>query len=405
MNAKAYEFVRQCEMSLADRFAEIDCIGDINLEKVLSAFRILGLTTSDLAGSTGYGLGDIGRDKLERVFAHVFGTESALVRPQIASGTHAIAITLFGLLRPGDRMVSITGRPYDTLEEVIGIRQSSGSMAEFGIDYAECDWRYKQATDLLDEPTKLVYIQRSSGYRPGPSVTIDQLEGWINRINIRSPQSIVVVDNCYCEFVSDREPADAGADITIGSLIKNPGGGFARTGGYIAGKKNLIERIASRVTAPGVGAEIGATWGFLDTVFQGLYLSPPAVASAVKGAHLFAECLSRLGYKVYPMTDDDRADIVTSVELDTRESFMAVGTAIQAMSPLDATAIPKPFPQGGYEANVMLAGGGFVSGSTLELSADGLDKPPFTIYIQGGVNMNHIRLGLSNVISALERIR
>jgi len=405
MDAKTYEFVRHCENNLIDRFADVDQIGDINLEKVLSAFRVVGLTTSDLAGSTGYGLGDAGRDKLERVFSHVFGTESALVRPQIASGTHAIASVLFGLLRPGDRMVSITGRPYDTLEEVIGIRQSSGSLAEFDIDYAECDWRLEQSTDSLDEPTKIVYIQRSSGYRPGPSVTIEQLEDWINRIKVISPQSVIVVDNCYCEFVSVKEPADAGADITIGSLIKNPGGGIARTGGYIAGIKDIIDRIATRVTAPGVGSEIGATWGFLDSFFQGIYVSPPAVASAVKGAILISECLSQLGYGVYPKITDDRADIVTSIELPDRESFMAVGSAIQTMSPLDSTAIPEPFPQGGYTADVMLAGGGFVSGSTLELSADGLDKSPYTIYIQGGVNMNHIRLGLSNIISALERVR
>ncbi|MCK5744352.1 MAG: methionine gamma-lyase family protein [Caldisericia bacterium] len=405
MTKNIRDFIRSCEAELSETFAQIDEIADKNLERLLSAFSQAGLTDADMLGSTGYGLGDSSRDKLERIYAQIFGTESSLVRPQIASGTHAIASVLFGLLRPGDRIVSITGTPYDTLEEVIGIRESTGSLAEFGITYGEVDWRYDNSADLLDPPTKIVYIQRSSGDRPGPSVTIDQLSGWIDRINVRSPQSIIVVDNCYCEFVGNIEPGHVGADVVVGSLIKNPGGGLAKTGGYIASSKELIKKIATRVTAPGVGAEIGATWGFIDTTLQGFYLAPSAASCALKGSYLISECFSKLGYKVTPNPNEKRADIVSSIELGSREKFMALGCAIQSISPLDSTATPEPFPQGGYTANVMLAGGGFISGSTLELSADGLDEPPYTVYIQGGMNMNHIRLGLTKVIEALSQTK
>jgi len=397
-----FELIKSCELELADEFAQIDSTCDLNLQRVLNAFSVVTLSESDLVGSTGYGLGDTSRDKLERVYSLVFGGEASLVRPQIASGTHAIACVLFGLLRPGDVMVSITGTPYDTLQEVIGIRQSAGSLAEFGIGYKETDWRCDNPDgSMLDENTKIVYIQRSSGYRRGHSVTINQLSGWIDRINVKAPNAVVVVDNCYCEFIGDKTPCDLGADVTVGSLIKNPGGGLAKTGGYIVGKKDLVEKIATRVTAPGIGSEVGATFGFIRDAFHGLYLAPSISASALKGALLWSRCFEKLGHKVFPLSSDSRADIVTSIELGSRDKFIKFGKAIQSVSPIDSTSTPEPFAQGGYDADVLLSGGGFITGSTSELSADGLDKSPYVVYVQGGVNMSHIRLGIARVIEAL----
>ena len=396
-----FDLVRQCEKNLAKRFEEIDSVTDINLSRILKAFSHVNLTTADLAGSTGYGLGDIARDKLEKVYSELFSTEAALVRPQIASGTHALACVLFGLLRPGDTVVSITGTPYETLQEVIGIRPSKGSLAEFGISYVQTDWRSETPNPDFVGNVKLAMIQRSSGYRPGKPVTIEQIENWVKIIKSTNPSAIVMVDNCYCEFMGTKEPPSAGADIVVGSLIKNPGGGLALTGGYIAGKQELIDLVATRVTAPGIGAEVGATWGFMLDAFRGLFLAPSAVAAAHKGAILWSKVFEELGYQVNPKSDEPRVDTVVSIELGSRDKFLKFGKAIQSVSPIDSKATPVPFAQQGYDAPVMLAGGGFVAGGTSDLSADGLDKQPWRVYVQGGVNLGHVRLGISEVIGQL----
>lgn len=397
------ELVKECEKSLRSRFDEIDSIADANLARIIKAFSHVNLTTADLAGSTGYGLGDISRDKLEKVYSELFSTEAALVRPQIASGTHALACALFGLLRPGDNVVSITGTPYETLQEVIGIRPSKGSLAEFGINYNQADWRSGNTNLEQIRRAKLVMIQRSSGYRPGKPVTLAQVESWAKLIKSANPTTIIMVDNCYCEFMGTNEPISFGADLAVGSLIKNPGGGLALTGAYIVGKQDLIDLVATRVTAPGIGAEVGATWGFMMDAFRGLFLAPSAVASAHKGAILWSRVFEELGYNVNPKSDEPRVDTVVSIELGTREKFLKFGKAIQSISPIDTKAIPEPFAQQGYDAPVMLAGGGFVAGGTSDLSADGLDKEPWTVYIQGGVNMNHIRLGIIETLNLLSK--
>jgi cystathionine beta-lyase family protein involved in aluminum resistance len=393
------ELVRECCNRLGDRFSHIDEVADANLDKIIRAFGQVGLTTGDLAGSTGYGLGDISRDKLEKVYSIVFGTEAALVRPQIASGTHALACVLFGILRPDDIVVSITGTPYETLQEVIGIRQAKGSLAEFGVSYAQTDWRTGTPDPEIIRNAKLVMIQRSSGYRPGKPVSLAQIEKWSKIIKSANPDAIIMVDNCYCELMGLNEPAQAGADLTVGSLIKNPGGGLAITGGYIAGSQELIELVATRVTAPGIGAEVGATWGFMMDAFRGLFLAPSAVASAHKGALLWSEVFHHLGYEVNPKPGEDHIDTVVSIKLGSRKKFIDFGKAIQSVSPIDSRATPEPFAQQGYDAPVMLAGGGFVSGGTSDLSADGLDRKPWTVYVQGGVNLNHIRLGIAATVA------
>jgi len=398
-------FVEDCESELSERYKTIDRISDSRLKGILKAFSKVGLTHSDLIGSTGYGLGDIARDKLEKVFSILFDGEGALVRPQMASGTHALTCVLFGLLRPGDRVVSITGTPYDTLLEVIGIRPSKGSLAEFQITYAQTDWRNNfKDFNLLELPTKLVLIQRSPGYQPMNPITIEQLEGWIKKIKSISNKLTVMVDNCYCEFASEFEPGQVGADLTIGSLIKNPGGGLCHTGGYIVGRKNLIDLVATRVTAPGIGGEIGATWGFMMDAFRGLFLAAAATASALKGALLWSQTFSKLGFDVKPELNDSQVDTVVSIKLDSRELFLAFGKSIQSLSPLDSNATPEPYMQGGYEVPVMLAGGGFTAGGTADLSCDGLDKPPFWVYVQGGVNVHHVRLGICSVLEKFVRM-
>jgi len=396
-----FDVVSACQKSLQEEFDRIDQIADANLDKVLSAFSKVGLTTGDLAGSTGYGLGDISRDKLEKVYSIIFDTQAALVRPQIASGTHALACALFGILRPGDTVVSITGTPYETLQEVIGIRPVKGSLAEFGIHYNQTDWRDGVQDIGKIKAAKLIMIQRSTGYKPGKPVTIKQIEEWSKAIKQANPDSIIMVDNCYCEFVGNIEPASVGADITVGSLIKNPGGGLALTGGYIAGRQDLIDLIATRVTAPGIGAEVGATWGFMLDAFRGLFLAPSSVASSHKGALLWAKVFSELGYEVSPSADSERVDTVVAIKLGSRKKFLDFGKAIQSVSPIDSTATPEPFAQQGYPAPVMLAGGGFISGGTSDLSADGMDAEPWWVYVQGGVNLNHIRLGITKTVSKL----
>ncbi len=398
------DLIRKSEDELAHRFAQIDSVADKRLRQVLDAFAEVGLSSLDLQGSTGYGLGDVSRDKLEKVYSLVFGGEASLVRPQMASGTHAIACVLFGFARPGQRIVSITGTPYDTLQEVIGIRPSVGSLTEFGIEYAQTDWGDGGPKDLhlLDHPTSLVIVQRSPGYRPAKAVTIAQLSQWIGVIKQARLDLPVMVDNCYCEFASVLEPGHVGADITVGSLIKNPGGGLALTGGYIVAKKRLIEKIATRVTAPGIGAEVGATWGFMQDAFRGLFLASATTASALKGSLLWAKCFSTLGFEVFPTPDEDRADTVVGIKLDTRERFLKFGKAIQSVSPLNSSATPEPFAQGGYGEPVMLAGGGFVAGGTSDLSCDGLDCGPFWVYVQGGVNLHHVRLGIQAALEAIK---
>jgi cystathionine beta-lyase family protein involved in aluminum resistance len=395
--------ISNAQRSLQPEFDRIDQIADANLDKVLSAFAQTGLTSGDLAGSTGYGLGDFAREKLEKVYSIVFGAEAALVRPQMASGTHALSCALFGILRPGDTVVSVTGTPYETLQEVIGIRPAKGSLAEFGIHYRETDWRDGPKDMEIIKSSKLAMIQRSTGYKPGKPVAISQIREWSKAIRQANPEAIIMVDNCYCEFVGNIEPSGAGADLTVGSLIKNPGGGLALTGGYIAGRQDLIDLAATRVTAPGIGAEVGATWGFMLDAFRGLFLAPSAVASSHKGALLWSKVFANLGYEVSPPHDAERVDTVVAIRLGSRAKFLNFGKAIQSVSPIDSKATPEPFAQQGYPAPVMLAGGGFVSGGTSDLSADGMDADPWWVYVQGGVNLNHIRIGIARVVSKLGR--
>jgi cystathionine beta-lyase family protein involved in aluminum resistance len=358
------------------------------------------LSDIHFAATTGYGYNDIGRDTLEKVYADVFHAEDALVRPQLISGTHALTVALSGNLRPGDEILSPVGKPYDTLEGVIGITKTKGSLAEFGITYAQVDllsdgsFDYDKIKAAIHDRTKLATIQRSKGYADRPTLSVNRIGELIHFLKSIKPDIICMVDNCYGEFVETTEPTDVGADLCVGSLIKNPGGGLAPIGGYIVGRKEYVENAAYRLTAPGLGKEVGATLGLNTALFQGLFLSPQVVSSALKGAIYAANIYQRLGYTVLPNKDEDRYDIIQAVTLNSAEAIIAFCKGIQAAAPVDSYVTPEPWAMPGYQCDVIMAAGAFVQGSSIELSADAPIKPPYTVFFQGGLTWYHAKYGI-----------
>lgn len=385
---------------LTGRFAEIDRIAEINQAKVLAAMQKNRVNATNFAATTGYGYDDEGRDNLERVYADTFHTEAALVRPQITCGTHALAVALSANLLPGDELLAVSGKPYDTLEEVIGIRPSPCSLAEYGVTYRQVDLLEDGSFDLssirnaISEKTKLIHIQRSKGYCPRPTLSVSAIGEAIAVCKSVKPDVIVMVDNCYGEFVETVEPSDRGADMIVGSLIKNPGGGLAPIGGYICGTQKCVDRCAYRLSAPGLGQEVGANLGLLPALYQGFFLAPNVVAGAVKGAIFTAACYEKLGFFVVPAAAEARHDIIQCVELGSEAGMVAFCKGIQAAAPVDSYASPVPAPMPGYDAPVIMAAGAFVQGSSIELSADGPVRPPYAVYYQGGLTWYHAKLGV-----------
>ncbi len=392
---------------LEERFALIDANAEYNQLKVLKAMQECQVSEACLLGTTGYGYNDLGRDTLEAVYAKVFHTEDALVRPQITCGTHALALALMSNLRPGDELLSPVGKPYDTLEEVIGIRPSKGSLAEYGVTYKQVDllpdgsFDYENIKKSINEKTKLVTIQRSKGYQTRPTLSVNGIGELIQFIKGIKPDVICMVDNCYGEFVETIEPSDVGADMVVGSLIKNPGGGLAPIGGYIAGKKECVENAAYRLTSPGLGKEVGASLGVMTNFYQGFFLSPTVTAGALKGAIFAANIYENLGFAVVPNATESRHDIIQAVTFGTPEGVIAFCEGIQAAAPVDSQFTPEPWDMPGYDAKVIMAAGAFVSGSSIELSADGPIKPPFAVYFQGGLTWQHAKFGILKSLQSL----
>lgn len=394
------DFGNQIEDSLKERFAAIDEMAEYNQLKVIHAMQKNRVNVSCFNYVSGYGYDDHGRDTLEKVYASIFHTEAALVRPQITCGTHALALALAANLRPGDELVSIAGKPYDTLEEVIGIRPSNGSLAEYGISYKQVDllpdgsFDFEAIKNTLSKKTKLVTIQRSKGYQTRPSFSVAQIGEAISFVKSLGLDIICMVDNCYGEFVEELEPSDVGADMVVGSLIKNPGGGLAPIGGYIAGREDLIENCGYRLTSPGLGREVGASLDVMRSFYQGLFLAPTVVASALKGAIFAANIYEKLGYPVVPNGSESRHDIIQAVEFGKAEGVIAFCKGIQAAAPVDSYVTPEPWPMPGYDSHVIMAAGAFVQGSSIELSADGPIKEPYAVYFQGGLTAPHAKLGI-----------
>ena len=396
----AYRYGEAILDGLKERFEAVDAVAEYNQAKVLAAMQQNRVSAACFAATTGYGYDDMGRDTLEKVYADVFHTEAALVRPQITCGTHALAVALSANLLPGDELLSPVGRPYDTLEEVIGIRESKCSLKEYGVSYREValtegggfDWEGIRAA--INERTKLVTIQRSKGYATRPTFSVGQIGELIAFIKSVKPGLNVMVDNCYGEFVETIEPTDVGADMVVGSLIKNPGGGLAPIGGYICGTEVCVSRCAYRLSAPGLGQEVGANLGILPAFYQGLFLAPTVVAGALKGAIFAANVYEKLGFKVVPDGSESRHDIIQAVELKSPEAMRAFCHGIQAAAPVDSFAMPEPWPMPGYDSDVIMAAGAFVQGSSIELSADGPIRPPYAVYFQGGLTWYHAKLGI-----------
>jgi len=407
LSEKAIELGEKYEAELKERFAKIDETAEYNQLKVIKAMQDNRLSDIHFASSTGYGYNDLGRETLEKVYASIFNTEDALVRPQITCGTHALTIALSANLRPGDELLSPVGKPYDTLEGVIGIHPSKGSLAEFGITYRQVDllsdgeFDYEGIKAAINEKTKLVTIQRSKGYQTRPTLSVERIGELIAFIKNIKPGLAVMVDNCYGEFVERIEPTDVGADMCVGSLIKNPGGGLVASGGYIAGKKEYIEKCAYRLTAPGLGKEVGATLGINQSMFQGLFLAPTVVASALKGAIFAARIYEDLGYSCIPNGTEERYDIIQAVTLGSAEKLIAFCGGIQAASPVDSFVVPEGWAMPGYTSDVIMAAGNFIQGSSIELSADGPITEPYAVYFQGGLTWYHAKLG---ILSSLDRV-
>lgn len=403
ISPKVYDFCAEIQEKLRDRFDAIDEMAEVNQMKVLHAMQKNRVSTACFESSTGYGYDDLGRETLEAVYAQIFQAESALVRPQLTCGTHALTVALSAILRPGDELLSPVGKPYDTLEGVIGIKQENppGSLREFGIQYAQVDllpdgsFDYDGIRAAIHDNTKLVTIQRSKGYAARPTLSVDRIGELIARIKSIKPDVICMVDNCYGEFVEEREPIQAGADLCVGSLIKNPGGGLAPIGGYIAGRQDLIDLCAYRLTAPGLGKEVGATLGVNRSFFQGLFLAPTVTAGALKGAVFAANVYEKLGFPVVPDSTESRHDIIQAVTLGSAEGVIAFCKGIQAGSPVDSHVAPEPYAMPGYHSDVIMAAGAFVQGSSIELSADGPVEPPYAVYFQGGLTWYHARFGIT----------
>ncbi len=401
-------FCAGIEESIKDRFDAIDRVAEYNQMKVLMAMQNNKISESHFNISTGYGYNDSGRDTLEKVYADVFHTEDALVRPHITCGTHALALALAGNLRPGDELLSPVGIPYDTLQGVIGIRPERGSLAEYGISYRQTEllpdgsFDYPAIRKMITDRTKMVTIQRSKGYLPRPSYSVAQIGELISFIKSIRSDIICMVDNCYGEFVETEEPSDVGADLVVGSLIKNPGGGLASSGGYIAGKREYVENAAFRLTTPGLGKEVGANFGVNRSLYQGLFLAPTVTASALKSAIFASHVYEKLGFTAVPSASEDRYDIIQAVLLGSEEAVIAFCKGIQAAAPVDSYVTPVPWPMPGYDCDVIMAAGAFVSGSSIELSADGPIKPPYAVYFQGGLTWQH---GKAGIMMSLQKLK
>ncbi len=397
---KVYNFGSNILNDLRERFDQVDQVAEYNQIKVIKAMQDHKVSAECFNGSTGYGYDDIGRETLEAVYASVFKAEDALVRPQITCGTHALALALMSNLRPGDELLSPVGKPYDTLEEVIGIRPSNGSLAEYGVTYSQVDlladgsFDYDGIKAAINEKTKLVTIQRSKGYASRPTLSVERIGELIAFIKNIKPDIICMVDNCYGEFVQKREPIEVGADMCVGSLIKNPGGGLAPIGGYIVGTKECVENAAHRLTSPGLGKEVGASLGIMQSFFQGLFLAPTVVAAALKGAIFAANVYEKLGFSVIPNSTEDRYDIIQAVTFNKPEGLIAFCQGIQAAAPVDSYVTPEPWDMPGYDSQVIMAAGAFVQGSSIELSADGPLRAPYTAFFQGGLTFYHAKLGI-----------
>ncbi len=401
------EFGARIEKKLTDRFLAIDRRAEYNQLKVIGGMQKNRVSDIHFAATTGYGYNDLGRDTLEAVYASVFHGESALVRPQLISGTHALNIALSGNLRPGDELLSPVGKPYDTLEEVIGIRPSCGSLAEYGITYRQVDLKEDGSFDFegirqaLNERTRLVTIQRSKGYATRPTLSVERIGELIAFIKSIRPDVICMVDNCYGEFVETIEPTDVGADMIVGSLIKNPGGGLAPIGGYIVGRQDCVDRASYRLSAPGLGKEVGASLGINQQLYQGLFMAPVVVAGALKSAIFAANIYEALGYDVVPDGSEERYDIIQAITFGSPEGVIAFCKGIQAAAPVDSFVTPEPWDMPGYDSQVIMAAGAFVQGSSIELSADGPIKPPYAVYFQGGLTWYHGKLGILKSLQSL----
>lgn len=384
---------------IKSRFEEIKETREYNQYKVLKAMQESNLSDNHFNWTTGYGYNDIGREKIEEIYSKVFNTEDAIVRPIIVNGTHALTLCVQGIVRPGDEILSVTGKPYDTLEGVIGIREEKGSLKEFGVTYNQVDFLENGEVDLegikekINDKTKLVMIQRSKGYSWRKSLTIEDIKEVIETVKSVKPEVIVMVDNCYGEFIETKEPTDVGADIMAGSLIKNPGGGLALTGGYIVGKKELVELISYRLTSPGIGKECGLTFGTSRTVLQGFFMAPYVVSQALMGAIFCSRMFEKLGYDVLPKYDDLRSDIIQCVRLNSADEVVAFCQGVQAAAPVDSFVKPEPWEMPGYDSEVIMAAGAFIQGSSIELSADAPIKPPYNVYFQGGLTFDHSKMG------------
>ena len=407
ISREVYHYSRKIWDSLSGRWAQIDAVSEFNQLKVIAAMQKNKVSEACLLGTTGYGYNDLGRETLEKVYADIFRTEDALVRPQITCGTHALALALMSNLRPGDELLSPVGKPYDTLEEVIGIRPSKGSLKEYGISYRQVDllpdgsFDFEGIEKAINEKTKLVTIQRSKGYQTRPTLSVDRIGQLISFIKKRKPDVICMVDNCYGEFTETREPSEVGADLVVGSLIKNPGGGLAPIGGYLAGKKECIENAAYRLTSPGLGKEVGASLSALPAFYQGLFLAPSVTANALKAAIFAANIYERLGFSVVPDGKEERHDIIQAVTFGNPEGVIAFCQGIQQAASVDGHVTPEPWDMPGYDSPVIMAAGAFVSGSSIELSADGPIKPPYTVYFQGGLTWQHGKFGIMKTLQKL----
>ena len=400
ISEEVFDYCEKICKSLEDRFKRVDEIAEINQLKVLKAMQKNKVSDIHFAASSGYGYNDLGRDTLEGVYADVFHTEAALVRPAILCGTHALTVALFGNLRPGDEVLSPVGKPYDTLDGVIGITPPAGSLAEYGVTYSQVDllpdfsFDYEGIKAAIGDKTRLVTIQRSKGYAVRPTFSVKKIGELISFIKKIKPEIICMVDNCYGEFVEEFEPSDVGADMVVGSLIKNPGGGLAPIGGYIAGKEKYVDMASYRMSCPGLGKEIGASLGLNQALFQGLFMAPTVTAGAVKGAIFAANVYESLGFDVLPDSKEDRYDIIQAVSLKSGERLKAFCEGIQAAAPVDSFVTPEPWDMPGYNDQVIMAAGAFVQGSSIELSADGPMREPYAAYFQGGLTFNHAKFGI-----------
>ncbi len=414
IDKKIVSLVEDAQRSLSSSFEYVDVLSEYNTFKVIDAFRKENIGAHHFSASNGYGYSDAGRDALARVFARIFGVDSAVVSPHIACGTHAIALALYAVLRPSDTLISVTGRPYDTLNEVIGKPESdTGSLIDLGVEYMQVDLNEQGKIDIEEvlkaasqcSSPKVVFLQRSRGYEWRSALSMNEIEQFSKNIKEAYPDIIIIVDNCYGEFCEKTEPTQHGADLIAGSLIKNPGGGLAPTGGYIAGRQDLISLVENRLVCPGLGGEVGSYEASYRPFFQGMFMAPHVVGEALKGSMLSAKVFEMLGYDVYPSSDALRSDITQSVKLNDKELLLAYTRGIQSASAVDSRAVPEPWDMPGYSDKIVMAAGTFVQGSSIELSADAPIKPPYIVYAQGGLSYSHMKLGLMIALSEMNIVK